>query len=205
MKFKTLFLSALLLFFVSACTPDNTPIAGKNYLQLPETLNSEQLSPITEVFSLACGHCKKLEPLLPFLEESTGQDIKKMHIIFNKSARMASMLYYAAEIQTGNKPDATFMTDLFNAVQMPQSSTDQQRKIAINKAFETRNLVSPFNYNEQQTEVLLKRVDEVALLSEQTKINSVPTFIINGKYQVILSGHDSTEDLVKTIKYLLAK
>ncbi|MDF4951843.1 thiol:disulfide interchange protein DsbA/DsbL, partial [Vibrio parahaemolyticus] len=33
--------------------------------------------------------------------------------------------------------------------------------------------------------------------------NSVPAFIVNGKYQVITGGHDSVEAMAETIKFLL--
>ena len=205
MKFKTLLLSLVFISFLSACNDTSIPVEGKQYQQLPATLNSEKFAPVTEVFSLGCGHCKNMEAILPDLQKMLGQDISKMHIVFNQSAQIAAMFYYAAEMQTGGSPDHAFMIDLFEIIQMPEGNTVEQKKIAMAKAFESRGLISPFNYDEQQTEALLKRVDEIALLSQQSKINAVPTFIVKGKYQVITAGHDKTEDIAETIKYLLSK
>ncbi|PKG39687.1 thiol:disulfide interchange protein DsbA/DsbL [Psychromonas sp. Urea-02u-13] len=205
MKFKTLLISLAFISFLSACNETSIPVEGQQYQQLPTTLNSEKFDPVTEVFSLGCGHCKKMEAILPELEKSLGQDIAKMHIVFNQSAQIAAMFYYAAEMQTGGVPDHAFMNDLFDAIQMPQDSTIEQKKAVMGKAFESRGLISPFNYDDQQTELLLKRVDEIALLSEQSKINAVPTFIVKGKYQVITAGHGKTEEIAETIKYLLTK
>ncbi len=205
MKFKTILLSITVVFFISACSETSIPVEGKQYQQLPETLNSEKFAPVTEVFSLGCGHCKNMEAILPDLQKALGQDIKKMHIVFNQSAQIAAMFYYAAEMQTGGTPDHAFMMDLFKTIQMPKDSTAQQKQIAMGKIFESRGLISPFNYDDQQTELLLKRVDEIALLSQQSKINSVPTFIVEGKYQVITGGHDNTQEIAATIKYLLSK
>ncbi|AGH82176.1 lipoprotein [Psychromonas sp. CNPT3] len=205
MKFKTLFCSLILLFFISACSETEIPVEGKQYQQLPKALNSEQFAPITEVFSLNCGHCRKMENIIPVLQKMLGQDIAKMHIVFNPSAKISAMFYYAAELQTGNTPDHQFMLDLFSATQMPKESTQEQRIDAMNKVFTSRGLISPLNYDEAQINTLLKRVEEITQLSVQSKINAVPTFIVKGKYQVITSGHDTTEKVAATIKYLLEK
>ena len=205
MKFKTLLLCFTFISFLSACSEDNAPVEGKQYQALPDTLNSEKFAPVTEVFSLGCGHCKNMEAILPDLQKALGQDIAKMHIIFNQSAQTAAMFYYAAEMQTGGTPDHAFMIDLFEAIQMPQETTVEERKSAMAKAFESRDLISPFNYDDQQTKLLLKRVDEIALLSQQSKINAVPTFIVKGKYQVITGGHANTQEIAETITYLLTK
>lgn len=81
MKFKTLLISLAFISFLSACNETSIPVEGQQYQQLPTTLNSEQFAPVTEVFSLGCGHCKKMEAILPELEKSLGQDIAKMHIV----------------------------------------------------------------------------------------------------------------------------
>ena len=39
-------------------------------------------------------------------------------------------------------------------------------------------------------------------ITEKGQINSVPTFIVNGKYMVLTSGHKDVEDIAKTINYL---
>lgn len=202
---KKVLISFTFIFFVAACSKAPEPTEGEQYQLLPETLNSTQFAPVTEVFSLTCGHCRNMEDVLPELQKAVGQDIKKMHITFNQSAYVAAILYYAAEMQSGGTPDHQFMLDLFAAMQMPQGTTSEQQKTAMIAVFEKRGLVSPINYTEQQMAELTKKVDAIMLLSEQTKIQSVPTFIVKGKYQVISSGHEGTEDMAKTIKYLLAK
>lgn len=39
--------------------------------------------------------------------------------------------------------------------------------------------------------------------SQAAQINAVPTFIVNGKYQVLTGGHKSTDEIAQTITYLL--
>ncbi|GLS90907.1 hypothetical protein GCM10007916_19740 [Psychromonas marina] len=146
-----------------------------------------------------------MEDLIPALQRSIGQKITKLHVAFNQPAYIASMFYYAAEMQTGAIPDYYFLVDLFTAMQLPESSSDEAFQKAMIEVFESRGLISPINYNDQQFEALSKRVDDVSRLSDKTQIQSVPTFIVRGKYQVIASAHDSKQELAETIKYLLAK
>ncbi|MEF1291841.1 thiol:disulfide interchange protein DsbA/DsbL, partial [Vibrio sp. M260118] len=62
-------LTSLLLVFVSAlivgCSDDSQPTLGKQYQQVPADLSKLNLSPVTEVFSLNCGHCRSMENKIP--------------------------------------------------------------------------------------------------------------------------------------------
>lgn len=204
-SFKKIVSSFLFIIFLSGCNEPPLPVQGVQYRLLPETLNSNNFSTVTEVFSLTCIHCRQMEELIPALQRSIGQKITKMHVSFNQQAYIASMFYYAAEMQTGAIPDYYFLLELFAAMQIPDSNGDQEFQNAMGKAFESRGLISPINYNDQQFEALSKRVDEVSRLSDKTQVQSVPTFLVKGKYQVIASAHNSKEDLANTINYLLKK
>lgn len=202
---KTILSCFIAILFLTACNKAVEPIEGTDYKLLPETLNSTQFSPVTEIFSLTCSHCRKMEELIPTLQQAVGQDIQKMHITFNQSAYVAAMFYYAAKRQLDGTPDHQFMLDLFAMMQMPKGSSEEQQKAAMISTFESRGLISPIDYTEQQMAELSKEVDANMLLSEQTKIQSVPTFIVKGKYQVIGSRYEKIEQLADTINYLLAK
>lgn len=43
------------------------------------------------------------------------------------------------------------------------------------------------------------------MLSEKSGISSVPTFVVNGKYNVLIGGHDDPKKIADTIRYLLEK
>ena len=204
-SFKKIFAYLVFISFISACSEDPEPIKGVHYRLMPETLNSKDFAPVTEVFSLACGHCRNMEDSIPWLQRKLEQDIPKMHIVFNQSAYVAAMFYYAAEMQTGDIPDYRFMVELFETMQMPQETTQAEQEAAMIAVFESRGLISPINYNDQQLDALSRRVDEVSRLSDKTQIQSVPTFIIKGKYQLITSAHETKEEIADTIEYLLEK
>ncbi|KHA59280.1 thiol-disulfide isomerase and thioredoxin [Vibrio variabilis] len=185
------------------CSDSNTPQEGKQYQQLPVNLATFRLPQVTEVFSLNCGHCRKMEAVLPQLEELTQQSIGKIHVTFNESAQIAAMIYYTAEMQLGKKPDHEFMNALFAATQMGDGATLADKKQAIDDAFQSRGLISPYELNEQQQEQLFEAMNLAQDITEKGQINSVPTFVINGKYMVLTAGHQDIEGIANTINYLI--
>ncbi|MCF7480180.1 thiol:disulfide interchange protein DsbA/DsbL [Vibrio sp. J1-1] len=189
---------------LTACDNGNTqPQQGKQYQVLPVSLQEYQLSPLTEAFSLTCGHCRSMEEFIPQLESLTEQDVEKVHVTFNDSAEISAMIFYTAVMQLETTPDKAFMADLFAAVQMPPEATANERQAAVEKAFESRNLISPYQLDEAQQKQLFEYINKADEITTRGQINSVPTFIVNGKYQVISSGHDSVEAMSETINYLL--
>ncbi|KHD25547.1 thiol-disulfide isomerase and thioredoxin [Vibrio caribbeanicus] len=196
-------LTILIATVLVGCSDSNTPQEGKQYQQLPVNLATFRLPQVTEVFSLNCGHCRKMEAVLPQLEELTQQSIGKIHVTFNESAQIAAMIYYTAEMQLGKKPDHEFMNALFAATQMGDGATLADKKQAIDDAFQSRGLISPYELNEQQQEQLFEAMNLAQDITEKGQINSVPTFVVNGKYMVLTAGHQDIEGIANTINYLI--
>ena len=202
---KTHFIVLAGALLLIACSDSSLPQAGEQYVTLPTQLSDNNLTPVTEVFSLTCGHCRNIENFLPQISKLSGTDIGKLHITFNQAADNAALLYYAAEIQLGGMSDHTFMEELFAVIQTPEDMSSAQQQQAITQAFSARNLSSPLHFNQQQNEQLTAKMAQVRRLSKQSAINAVPTFIVNGRYQVLVSGHDSAKEIAATIRYLLEK
>lgn len=200
---------ALLLVGVSAllagCSESTTPVEGEQYTQLPANLSVYRLPQVTEVFSLNCGHCKKMESQLPKLEKLIDQSVGKVHVTFNESAQIGAMIYYSAEMQLGKKPDHQMMLDLFSAVQMADGATIAEKKAAIDNAFQSRGLVSPYDITEEQQQQLFQAMQLADDITTKGEINGVPTFVVNGKYEIITSGHQDIESIANTINYLIKK
>lgn len=214
-SYKT-FLLVCLSLFISACSEPTTeqiqvdskveskPEAGKQYRSLDNDLSDLNLAPITEVFSLTCGHCRNMEKALPEIEALTEQKIGKVHVTFNQSAQVSAMLYYAAEMQLNKQPDHGFTEQLFALIQQHDGTMDE-RKTAIEKVFTDRQLITPYQLNEQQINKLTEYLDLASTVTEKGHINAVPSFIIKGKYMLITEGHKDIKDLANTINYLLSQ
>ncbi len=194
-----------LFFFIAlvACTDGGPPQKGTHYELLPSQLGENLVSPVTEVFSLNCGHCRSIEKLLPTIESSLSENIGKLHVTFNENAQISALIYYAAVIQLRELPDHQMMEELFAAAQMGKRFSQDEIKRAVEKVFLSRNLISPYDFDEKLQQALYDKVRIARAVTQQAKIESVPTFIINGKYQIITSGHKDTEDITRTINYLL--
>ncbi|MCF4174385.1 thioredoxin domain-containing protein [Vibrio sp. McD22-P3] len=202
---KTLSVMALALV-VSACSDsDTTPVEGKQYRTLDANLSTLRLPQVTEVFSLGCGHCRNLEPMLPELESLTDSKLGKVHVMFNESAQIAGMLFYSAVMQSENNVVPADMKDeLFALVQNPDMD-GSAKKVELDRIFESRGMVSPYNLSEAQQKELLNYIQTAETVSTKAQINAVPTFIVNGKYEVMLAGHQDINEIAETINYLKTK
>ncbi|WP_070966736.1 thioredoxin domain-containing protein [Vibrio sonorensis] len=195
----------LTLLFTTGCGSDNTPKLGEQYQTLPVDLSEYNLAPVTEVFSLTCGHCRSMESVIPQLETLTSEPIGKVHVTFNESARVAAMMYYTAEMQLGGTPPHDFMEELFAAVQLNDGSTLEEKQVAIENVYKKYDIASPYQLDKEQQTALFALVAKASEISVKGQINSVPTFIVGGKYMILTSGHSSVEAMAETINYLNAQ
>ncbi|MBW3696053.1 thiol:disulfide interchange protein DsbA/DsbL [Vibrio sp. T187] len=206
--FKTiskLAMTAFALLILAGCSESNEPQLGKQYQRVPVDLTEFGLAPVTEIFSLNCGHCRSMESSIPEIESLTNQKMGKVHVTFNESAQISAMIFYTAVMQLNDTPDHAFMEDLFAAVQMSGDATPEQRQQELDEVFESRGLVSPYQINKEQQLELFEYIKKAEEISVQGQINSVPTFIINGKYQVLTAGHQDAQGIANTINYLLSQ
>lgn len=200
---KTLLL-ALMALMVTACSDSNTPQLNKQYSLLSNDLSEYNLSPITEVFSFTCGHCWNMEASIPEIEQLTNQKVNKVHVTFNQSAQVSAMLYYSAVLQLDDQPDHAFVDELFTVIQSKEGTTTE-KQASIENAFVSRDLVSPYRFDSSYVEKLGKYLDFADTVTQKADINSVPSFIIKGKYLLITEGHEDIKDLAATINYLISK
>ncbi|SEF44472.1 thiol:disulfide interchange protein DsbA/DsbL [Vibrio hangzhouensis] len=206
--FKTLSKTLSVLAFalvVSACSDTDAPVEGKQYRTLETNLSSYRLPQVTEVFSLGCGHCRNLEPMLPNLEKLTDSKLGKVHVMFNESAQIAAMIFYSAVMQAENNQVPADMKDELFALIQNHDMDGNAKKTELDRIFESRGMVSPYELNEEQQKSLFDYLQLAESVSSAAKINAVPTFIVNGKYEVILGGHQDINEIAETINYLKSK
>ncbi len=185
-----------------ACGDTTQPVEGTHFKRLENSLQDYDLAPVTEVFSLTCGHCRTMEANIPMLEDTLDQKIGKVHVMFNQSAQLSAILYYTAELQLKTTPEHEMMNELFAVVQAPEMSPEQ-RQAAIVEIYEKRNLISPYHLDEPQREALFKILERAEIISRVGQINSVPAFIVKGEFQILSGGHNSIEEIAETISFLL--
>ncbi|MEC6832873.1 thiol:disulfide interchange protein DsbA/DsbL [Photobacterium toruni] len=202
--YQAFFVLLFTVFALSGCSDSKTPQEGDQYSVIPTPM--PEMKGVTEIFSLSCGHCRKMESILPEIKKLTKSDIKQVHVIFNESAQKAAFIFYAAMVQTDNKPSYALVEQLFSYVQdSPKDMSIEQRKTAVDKIFHDNNLKSPYELTEAQQKEVFKMFQRSEEIVRNTALESVPAFLVNGKYLVNTSAHKSLQDLANTIDYLKNK
>lgn len=204
-RFTSLLIAITAIFSLVACSDTTQPKEGVQYKTLPTSLEAFDLPAVTEVFSLTCGHCRTMEEVIPQLEQQTKQKFGKLHVTFNESAQISAFVFYTAAMQLKQIPDHAFMQELFAAIQMGPEFTGIEKQQALEKAFEKRQLISPYQLEQDQQQAMLTLFQQADAASQAAQINAVPTFIVNGKYQILTGGHKSADDIANTITYLLTQ
>ena len=95
------FALALAGFAATASASADKPVAGSDYLLLPEAQNTEagKKVEVTEFFSYACPHCNAFEPMLAAWVAKNRDKIlfKRVHVAFNASELPLQRLYGTLE------------------------------------------------------------------------------------------------------------
>lgn len=192
----------LTLLALTGCGDNSTPKEGVEYTTIKTPLTNTS-APVIEVFSLACGHCRNMETILPEIQKMTDSDIQQVHVTFNKSAQVAAYIYYTAVIQSEGHPDPKLMEQLFAYIQDTPAELDETaRKAKLMGIFKDFQLKSPFELSEEQHKQVYQQLTKAETVVENAEIVSVPAFLVQGKYLVKSEAHESLEDLASTIQYL---
>lgn len=161
---------------------------------------------VVEIFSLGCGHCRSLENVLIKVEANSDIKINKTHVVFNESTLRYAYLYYAAEIQfSGHNSDfAKFTGELFALIQADfQNANPEQKRELLSKLFKQYQLIEPQSLTEEHYIKIQKLAASAEKLGAEINLSSVPAILVKGKYLLDMNKHNNSNDLIKTINYLL--
>ncbi len=170
---------------------------GTHYTVISNKAPTKQKQ-VVEFFSFLCPACYRFEPLVDNLKPKLGADVKftKNHVEF-MGGNLGKDLSHASAIAQLLKVEDKVNPAIFNAIHQERrriSGIDELRTIFLDhgveakkfdgaaKSFMVKGNISKMNHN-----------------SKKFQIRGVPTFIINGKYQVnnkAISNAKVFEDLV---------
>jgi thiol:disulfide interchange protein DsbA len=155
---------------------------------------------VVEFFWFGCPHCYKLEPdIKAWLQKKPAQiDFEKMPAQFGKEWVIHAQLYYTllALDQTALIPK------VFEEVNKGGQLKDEKsiRKYLAGQGVETDAFDAQWNSLPVRT-----RMMKANKLMRQYQLRGVPTFIVNGKYQVSLQTAGTPARLFEVIEFLSAK
>ena len=179
-------------------------VDGQNYSQLatPELTATGKKIEVLEVFSYGCIHCFEFEPAMREWQKHMPKDVQLqlMPATFNVNFAMYARGYYAAE-------------SLGVAGKLHQQVWDAVwvKKLEVPDIDALANLYTRLGVNHDKFVVAAKSPEVAAALknagrkSERMQLSATPTLYVDGKYQVLLTGVTSYNDIIQRLDALILK
>ncbi len=182
-------------------------VEGKHYVKISPEMQTDAPKDKVEVIELmwlGCPHCYSLEPAIAKYKKNHPDfiDFKQVPAMLNPSWAKDAETYYLADIldPTGEKE---LIPQIFHAIH------DQRRNLR-NPATLAR-LFKQFGYTEEQIANVKNSMEYQAKLNrakeigEASQAQSVPAFMINGKYRTSVYMAGGEEKLFEVIDLLTKK
>ncbi len=180
--------------------------AGTDYTVLspaqPTSSDPENIE-LTEVFMYSCPHCFSFEPFVKNWlanEKPIGVNFVRIPAQFNRPAQLHASAYYAAEALGVGEQVHTPLFQAIHVSQNPLSSEADVRKIFTENGVDGNDFDNAFSSFDVDT-----KIRQAANLAKRYKIQSVPTLVVNGKYQTSGTMAKSNSRLNDIVNYLVAK
>ncbi len=183
---------------------------GTHYKVIPGQATNK--SEVREYFSYYCPACRSFEAYVGEIERSLpeGTKLNKTHVDFMQHTASANQFLLSQGLVIAEKAGIAkqFNSEAFDYIQTKRKSISSEadvRKIFIasggdgsmfDKGMKSFSLISKAKRN--------KKIQDK--LSNGRYVNSVPTFVVNGKYSIITTSLDRSnfiEEYKELIAYLL--
>ena len=157
---------------------------GTHYHRLPVAVDTEDPGRIevTEVFSYACIHCYRFDPILEEWRAHLSDDVafRRVPAIFNETWALLGRMYYAAELLgVGER----MHMPLFEAIH--DRGLDVRKPEVAEELFWFEARVKPEDFNETVNSFgVVTRLRQADALGRVYRVSGVPTLVVNGKYRI---------------------
>ncbi|HTT05827.1 MAG TPA: thiol:disulfide interchange protein DsbA/DsbL [Steroidobacteraceae bacterium] len=191
--------------------PGGQWIAGSNYTVLSPAQPTDAAPgkvEVVEVFWYGCPHCYALDPYLEsWLKSKPGYvDFVRVPIMWGDIHRSHARLFYT--LQALGKLDELH-TQVFDEIHQrndplyvagdPKATFQSQLKFAVAHGINASAFTNAYNSFGVQTN--LQRADDI---DRRYKVDSVPTIIIDGKYEADVGTAGGDDKLIQLINDLTA-
>lgn len=156
---------------------------------------------VVEVFWYGCGHCFSLDPAIESWNHKNAAyiDFVRVPAMWNEGVRMHARLFYTAELL--GKLDAVHSL-IFREFHVNGNQLNTVEKIA---AFFKQHGVSNEEFNKAFSSFAVEnKLQRADFLNRRYRIESVPTFIVNGKYKTDVGDAGGEQQLFTLIDELTA-
>ena len=201
---------AILCIAILSLLPFTTSMAeefkeGVHYIKLdnpqPPIIKSGKVE-ILEFFWYGCPHCFRLEPFIERLEKRmpAGAEFVRVPAVFRPGWEPHARAFYSAKLlgvlDKTHKP-------LFNAIHLEKRNLGDQEslmKFYADFDVEKTEFIKTYASFAVQT-----RVRQAKRLVSRYGIDGVPAIAVAGKYMVTAKTAGSNANMLKVIRYLVAK
>ena len=177
--------------------------SSQKYVQISEQAQTESDKiVIYEFFWYGCPHCYNIEPTMDNIEANLDKDtiLIKVPVALRDSWELHAKAYYALQQM---KLDDNLHEKVFAEIHINSNRLDTKEKLA--------NFIREEGYDADKFLNILDsfgteiRVKKASRLANQYQIKSVPTLIINGKYETSGSYVSSYAELYDVVQLLVDK
>jgi thiol:disulfide interchange protein DsbA len=158
---------------------------------------------VVEVFWYGCSHCFALDPKLETWRQKDKPSYVAFHRVpatWNDATQFHGRLFYAAEML--GKLDELH-TPLFREIHLNGNPLNTMDK---GKAFFTAHGVAKADFDKVFTSFGLEsKLQNAVMLNKRYRVQSVPFFVVNGKYTADVSSAGGEEQLLKLLSELAAR
>ncbi len=214
MKFLKVWFIGICLFALQAMASDLKE--GVDYIVLDKPIPNMQ-NKVLEIFNIGCPHCAHFnEDFIPSLLEFLPKNVEflayhiaapiPVHEEISKILVVALAKDKAAGLDT-KSPNTLYKKVLnyyFNVIHKERKKWNNLQEL-------TKEGLEIMGITEVEYQEILKSKDSQETLKEwqnlikYTEIQGVPSFIINGKYLILIGGIQGVEDFIYKVDSLLAK
>lgn len=156
---------------------------------------------VVEVFWYGCGHCFSLDPAIESWNDRNAPYVELVRVpaMWNEGTRMHARLFYTAELL--GKLDAVH-SQIFREFHVNGNQLNTVEKVA---AFFRQHGVSNEEFNKAFSSFAVEnKLQRADFLNRRYRVESVPTFIVNGKYKTDVDDAGGERQLFTLIDELAA-
>lgn len=189
-------LSAGVYFYVNSIKPDLPFAEGRNFRIIDSPYKSD-VNVVDNFYLLNCNTCYMFEKILRDSSKDGGYQVNKIHATTNEKWIEHSKLDTSFRIL-----DRIDLVDAFyDAVNKDKELIGDQSK--INDFLDANGVDRSSYWSIYNSPSSLAKSLELSANSSAVDIRVVPTFVVSGKYKILLGSLKNNNELTSLIEYLI--
>lgn len=182
--------------------PASAQHGGYQPLPFPQNTRNPDKIEVLEYFWFGCPHCFAFEPAINNWAETRADDVDFVRHAppLNKSWTAHSEAFYAVEVMGVTE---TFFEPLFDAIHVKKRPLRDRKRIA---AFAGELGIDEKKMLETMKSFAVNtRMRQAMKMATESRVNSVPSVVVNGKYLTSVSMAGGHEQVIQVINELIDK